>query len=107
MGLKQDQAQARRLYELAANQGHARAAGNLSCSHRDGEGGPVDLEKAAHWFRVAADLGHIPSQCNLGLAYQRGQGVTCDPDKAYKWLKMAADAGDQLARKALTRSGGR
>ena len=104
-GLRRDCTEARRLYELAAKQGHRRAAHCLGCSHRDGEGGPVSLAEAAHWFRVSAELGHVPAQCNLGLAYQRGQGVQVDAEEAFKWLSMAARAGDELARRALGVSG--
>ena len=100
-GLRRNPVEARRLYELAAKQGHRRAAHDLGCSHRDGDGGPKDPAAAFRWFQVAAELGHVKAQCNLGLAYQRGEGVSVDVEEAFKWLSMAAKGGDSLALRAL------
>ena len=101
MGLPQDQAEARRLYQLAAEQGHARAAANLGCSHRDGEGGPVDLRRAAKWFKVAADLGHTEACTNLGIAHMRGDGVPQNRMEAIRYLTRSANEGDDLAARQL------
>ena len=105
MGLPLDQAEARRLYQLAAEQGHARAAANLACSHRDGEGGPVDLVQAARWFKVATDWGHIQACTNLGIAYMRGDGVPQSRVEAIHYLTRGAQAGDELAAMQLMRMG--
>jgi hypothetical protein len=105
MGLPLDQAEARRLYQLAAEQGHARAAANLACSHRDGEGGPVDLVQAARWFKVATDRGHIQACTNLGIAYMRGDGVPQSRVEAIHYLTRGAQAGDELAAMQLMRMG--
>lgn len=100
-GLRQDQKLARVWYEKAAVKGHSRAANNLACSHRDGEGGPVDSREAAKWFRVAAELGHVQAATNLGLALMRGDGVKLDLEEAEKWLRKSAKAGDELAVQQL------
>ena len=105
MGLPLDQAKARRLYQLAAEQGHARAAMNLGISHRDGEGGPVDLKEAVRWFKAAADLGHIQACTNVGLAYMRGDGVPQSRMEAIRYLTRGANAGDELAVMQLMRMG--
>ena len=100
-GVRQDQAKARVLYKLAADQKHARAASNLACSYRDAEGGPRDYKMAVHYFRVAAELGHVKSQTNLGLLYLQGHGVERDLKEARHWLTLGANAGDELARNKL------
>mmetsp|Transcript_33111 Transcript_33111/g.72609 ORF Transcript_33111/g.72609 Transcript_33111/m.72609 type:complete len:424 (-) Transcript_33111:200-1471(-) len=97
MGIRQNQRTARVWYEKAALKGHSRAANNLACSHRDGEGGPVNPTEAARWFRVAAEMGHVQAATNLGLALMRGDGVKTDLKEAEVWLKKSADAGDELA----------
>lgn len=97
MGIRQNQRTARIWYEKAALKGHSRAANNLACSHRDGEGGPVNTAEAAKWFRVAAEMGHVQSATNLGLALMRGDGVKRDLKEAEVWLRKSADAGDELA----------
>ena len=105
MGLPQDQVEARRLYQLAAEQVHGRAAANLGCSHRDGEGGPVDRQQAAYWFKVGADLGHTQACTNLGIAYMRGDGIPQNRMEAIRYLTRGANAGDDLAAMQLMRMG--
>ena len=105
MGLPLDQAEARRLYQLAAEQGHARAAMNLAVSHREGEGGPVDLTEAARWFKVAADVGDAQACTNLGIACMRGDGVPQSRVEAIRYLTRGANAGDELAVMQLMRMG--
>lgn len=100
-GFRHDQALARVWYQRAAEKGYFRSAHDLACSHRDGEGGPVDLAMAAKYFRQAAEKGHIPACTNLGIALMRGDGVNMDEDEARKWLKKGADANDELAIRQL------
>ena len=79
-----------------------RAAHNLACSYRDGEGGPVDKVMAAKYFRMAAEKGHVQAMTCLGIAYMTGDGVDdLDLDEAKKWLKRGANAGDELAVQQL------
>jgi hypothetical protein len=105
MGLPLDQAEARRLYQRAAEQGHGRAAMNLGVSCRDGEGGPVDLKAAARWFKVAADLGEVAACTNFGIACMRGDGVPQSRMEAIRYLTRGANAGDELAVMQLMRMG--
>ena len=56
-GGAQDLEEARRLYGLAAAQGHAKAQFNLGNMHRTGEGGPLDLEEARRLYGLAAAQG--------------------------------------------------
>lgn len=101
MGLRQDQTTARKWYKKGALNGECRAANNLACSYRDGEGGPVDLKEAARFFRMAAEGGHVAAGTNLGIAYMSGNGVPQDFKEAEKWLQASANAGDELAVQQL------
>jgi len=96
-GFRHDQALARVWYQRAAEKGYVRAAHDLGCSHRDGEGGPVDYALAAKYFRQAAEGGHIHSCTNLGIALMNGTGVKKDVEEAKVWLKKGVEAGDELA----------
>ena len=53
-GVPQDDAEAVRWYRLAADQGHARAQGNLGVMCGTGEGVPQDYVQAYMWFNLAA-----------------------------------------------------
>ena len=100
-GLTQDQALAREWFKKAAEKGESRAAHNLACSYRDGEGGPVDRAQAAKYFRMAAEMGHVQSATNLGSALMGGDGVEKDLEEARMWLTKSANAGDEAAVQQL------
>ena len=53
-----DYAEARRLYGLAAAQGHAEAQCCLGCMHCDGQGGQADFAEARRLLGLAAAQGH-------------------------------------------------
>ena len=55
-------AEAKRLYGLAAAQGHAGAQGNLGSMHYFGEGGPQDFAEARRLFGLAGAQGHAEAQ---------------------------------------------
>jgi hypothetical protein len=57
-GGPQDMPEARRLYGLAAAQGHANAQCTLGFMHEDGQGGPQDMSEARRLFGLAAAQGH-------------------------------------------------
>ena len=100
-GYPQNQHLARKWFKKAAECGETRAAHNLACSYRDGEGGPVDTVMAAKYFRMAAVKGHVQATTCLGIAYMTGDGVDRDLDEAKKWLQIGANAGDELAVQQL------
>jgi len=105
-GIQQDQKKAREWYKIATLKGEVRAAQNLGCCHRDGEGGPIDLVEAAKYFRIAAEGGYVPGITNLGIAYLYGHGVKTDFQEAEKWLKLGAKRGDQMAADQLMQFSG-
>ncbi len=53
-GVPRDYAEALRLYQLAAEQGHAVAQCNLGVMYSSGRGVPQDYVQAHMWFNLAA-----------------------------------------------------
>lgn len=106
MGIPKNQQKARSLYKAAANQNHIKAAYNLACCYRNGEGGPVDGPAAIQYFLQAASAGHVKAMTNLGCIYINGTlpGVDRDLDKAVQWLERGAQAGDELAVNELRKA---
>ena len=92
--IRQNQSLARDWYGRAVHKGHRDAAHNLACSHRDGEGGPVNLEEAFRLYIFAAERGNDKAMTNVGDAYLTGRGVAKNIDKAEVWYKKAAAAGN-------------
>jgi uncharacterized protein len=76
----------------AAEQGQARAQGQLGDMYLKGWGVSQDYAAAATWCRKAADQGDAVAQLLLGALYNNGQGVPSDYVQAYKWLSLAASA---------------
>ena len=67
-GGSRDLSEARRLYGLAAKQGHAAAQVNLGTMHYHGQGGAQDLAEAKRLFGLAAAQGHANAQAKLDKA---------------------------------------
>jgi TPR repeat protein len=58
LGVAQDSAEALRLYQLAAAQGHPTALYRVAVFHECGLGGvAVDVAKAIHWYSCAQAAG--------------------------------------------------
>src|SRR5262245_21078259 len=86
-GVAQDQAEALRWFQKAAEQGHADAQYHLGMNLW----GLNDHVQAAHWWRMASDQGHAKAQARLALAYQSGDGVERDETKAFHLFRTAAE----------------
>jgi TPR repeat protein len=100
-GVQQSYAMARRLYELAAQQGNTYALNGLGIMHIHGEGVEVSYDKAFEYYERAAHLGDAQSQFNLGGMYLQGQGVERDAKKAKEWIAKSASQGNEDAVRAL------
>ena len=72
-GVKQDDAEAVRLYRRAADQGHTGAQNNLGWMYANGLGVKRDNAEAVKWYRSAADQGHDDAQVNLGRCIELGK----------------------------------
>ena len=62
VGVRQDYAEAVRLYRLAAEQSHASAQFNLGYMYDEGKGVARDLQKARKWYGKAAAQGDTDAQ---------------------------------------------
>ncbi len=96
-----DDAEAVRLYRLAAEQGEALAQSNLGWMLLHGRGAPRDIAEALRLFRLAAAQGHPLGQVNLGFMHLFGWGVAPDAALAKALFRQAADQGHPLGRTAL------
>ena len=94
-GVTQDDGQAVRWYQKAAENGSMSALNNLAWFYEKGRGGlPKDDVRAATFYRIAADAGEPYAQRNLGFMYQQGRGgLPRSQSKAQLWFDKAAAQG--------------
>lgn len=103
-GGRKDDAEAARLYRLAAEQGNVGAQVNLGVMLQAGQGVPQDQQEAVRWYRRAAEQGHPFAQYNLAGMYASGTGVAQDRLAAHMWYTVAVGrmGGDESS--AATRA---
>jgi TPR repeat protein len=88
-----DDAEARRLFEMAAAAGRPEAINALSSMVGNGIGGPVDLERARALVVQAADAGSLGAHLSLSDAYIQGAGgFPRDPARGYRHAVLAAES---------------
>ena len=75
-----------RWYELAAEQGHAKAQCNLAYIYESGLSVPVDSLRAIELYKESASQGYAPAQWSLAVAYYNGDGIDQDRTKAYPFI---------------------
>ena len=100
-GGEQDEAEGRRLLELAASRGSVGAHLTLAEAHLRGAAGyPTDAARALGYVRAAANL-ESPSaslaQWRLAMMYLRGVGTSADAVQAYRWVVRASENGSVRA----------
>lgn len=88
-----DEAYARKVYEEAAEQGHATALAQLGGMNARGVGGTVNNEAAARYTLAAAKAGIPLGQYNMFAMYIKGIGVPKNEAEGIKYLKAAAAQG--------------
>ncbi len=99
---KQNMAEAVRLYDDAARQGHTPSMVRLGYLRQSGAPGVAqDLPGALALFAKAANEGNLDGQFMLALSYAQGIGTAKDAVAARKWLLQPAAAGYQFAQYAL------
>jgi len=93
---RQSDAEAERLWILAADDGNPRASlkaqSTLGMFYSRDES--LDLKKAFFWHNEACGNGSIESQGALGVMHEYGIGTRRNTDSAYTCLKGAADRGN-------------
>ncbi|XP_043561886.1 LRP2-binding protein isoform X1 [Chiloscyllium plagiosum] len=99
-GIQQSNAEAERLWLLAADDGNPKASVKaqtilgLFYSRSESQ----DLQKAFFWHSEACGNGSLESQGVLGLMYLTGQGIRKDTQSAWNCLKEASSRGNVYAQ---------
>ena len=97
----QDNQEAFKLMQKAAEEGSADAEGGLGYFYSQGIEVPKDEAKAAEYFKKGAEGGSARSQLNYAAVLLSGQGVQKDQAAAVLWLEKAAQAGVPEAQERL------
>lgn len=92
-GVAQDQKEAARWYQMAAERGFAPAEYRLGSLYEKGNGVGRDLSKAMSLYQRAADAGNASSMHNLAVLYASGATGTADYKAAVSWFTKAAELG--------------
>jgi hypothetical protein len=98
-GIAEDDAEAERLFRLAAEQGYAVAQVDLGFMFLR------DTAEAIQWCRLAAAQGLAQAQYRLGNMFKDGQGVAQDLAEAIRWYRLAAEQGHYGAQDLLSTLG--
>ncbi len=86
-------AKAVRVLRPLAEQGNARAEGELAALYAGGFGVPKNTREASKWYRKAAEQGDARAQDHMGSIYNAGDGVPQDSAEADRWWRLAAGQG--------------
>ncbi|MFN3209537.1 MAG: GYF domain-containing protein [Roseovarius sp.] len=99
-GVAVDMAEAARMFEAAARDGHVTAAFNLGVMYRNGEGVPEDLDRAIEWMEMALEGGHEDAAAELDRlrARQAEAAATDTPQEPIWWY---ADGQQQVGPMTL------
>ena len=95
--LSQDKAQAAKLFQQAADRGHAGAQYYLGMIYEKGAGVPKDIAAALNWYRQSVTNGYVEAGMTLGNFYSDGLDVKQDYVEAFVWYGVAAAQGNRLA----------
>ena len=97
----EDNREAFKLMQQAAQEGSADAEGGLGYFYAQGIEVPKDAAKAAEYFKRGAERGSARAQLNYSVLLLSGEGVAKDPPEAIEWLEKASAAGLPEARERL------
>lgn len=81
------------LYQLAAQDGYARAQNSLGVCYERGEGVDRDEKTAFVWYGLSAAAGYETARLNLGDCYRYGRGTERDEGRAMDAYLTAAKNG--------------
>ena len=94
-----------RLYEAAAEQNHAGGIFGLGNMYAKGEGTEKDHIEAGRLIEQSAQLGHIPAMRAYANAQEYGQlGFSRSNSSAAMWYLKAANVGDDVAMQRLKKA---
>ena len=92
-----DYAQAAKLFQQAADAGHANAQYCLAVLYAKGQGVPKDSAAALKWYRESALNGCVGAAMALGDLFSDGIKVEPDSLSAFVWYSVAAAHGHKVA----------
>lgn len=93
--------EAKRWYEMAADQGYAKAQNSLDELYYSEKEVFHDCKKALELFRAAAKQGDSDAEYHLGEMYDNGKCVRRNPGEARRWYRKSASHGNEMAKSAL------
>lgn len=96
-GVPQDLKEAAQWYQMAAEQGNAKAQIIIGFRYANDK----NFKEAVIWYRQAAEFGNASVQYVLGVKHDNGLGVSQNYIEAFKWYRMAAEQGDAKAQSNL------
>lgn len=105
-GVEKDPAEAKRLFQFAAQAGLATAAADLGEMLLLGEGGSPDPGQALPWLQMASMAHHAIAEYHLGMMYETGNGVEKDLGMAKKLYADSASSGMEESAVRLKALGG-
>lgn len=93
-------------FQLAANQGLAKAQLSVGYAYHNGLGVKKDQVQAVHWYALAAAQGDSTAEFNLGMCYHHGEVLQSDDTEknraaAIKWFSLALSHGHESAANGL------
>lgn len=100
-GLKPDKDAALKLFQAAANKGHAQSQLLYAQKLHRADGVPKDDKTSAQFLARAAEQGLAVAQNDYGTMLLHGWGLERNLDEAFKWFVKAADQGDLWAMNNL------
>jgi TPR repeat protein len=94
-GVAKNEANAVKMFRLAAQQSLHEAEYNLATMYDQGRGVNQDYQLARKWYEAAAkpEDGDSDAEYRLGIMSERGLGGGKDPLDAVEWYKRAAEHG--------------
>lgn len=92
-GVDQNDAEAIKWLEKAAENGHPLAHYNLANCYASGWGVAQDDKQACHYYEKAAKCDVPDAQVELADRYLKGNGLPKDETKSFIWRKKAAELG--------------
>ena len=93
-GVAKNEAEAVRLFRIAAEQGHGEAQASVGYAYDMGTGVAKSDAEALKWYRLSAATGNSRGQVLLGTMYEGAQGVARDYNEALKWYRLGANQGN-------------
>lgn len=93
-GLTRDMAVAVKLYQTAADKGHAASQNALGQLHQAGNGVAKDDKLAFEWYEKAAAQRLAVAENNLGMMYLNGTGTARNLAQAFQLFERAAEQND-------------